>query len=141
MEEHMRKEVLPVLLLATVILLGSWAYSRALSSKAPTGISAVKAILVQNCAVPGCHRQSTSAAAANLRLETGRFPASVLDVPSGEITNRLLVDTKAPEKSYLLAKIKGEAGIAGGRMPLNRTPLSEKQIQEVETWIESLKSQ
>jgi hypothetical protein len=134
----MRKGVLPVVLLAIVLLLGSWTYS--LSSKTRTGISAVKAILVQNCALAGCHRASVSAPAANLDLGTGRFPGSVLDVPSSQIQGKL-VDTKSPEKSYLLAKIKGTAGIVGDRMPLNRTPLNDTQIQEVETWINSLKSQ
>jgi hypothetical protein len=138
-EEHMRKTVLPLCLLAVVILLGSWAFGRAVSAKSPTGISAVKPILVQNCVLAGCHR--TANPAGNLRLEMGRFPASVLDVPSGQVADRMLVDTKAPMKSYLLAKIKGEEGIAGDRMPLNRTPLSEKQIEEIETWINSLKGQ
>lgn len=135
----MRKGVLPVLLLAVVLVLGSWDYSRSALQKRPSGISGVKAIMVQSCALAGCHR--TNLPTANLRLEMGRFPASVLDVPSAQLLDLKLVDTKAPEKSYLLMKIKGEAGIQGGRMPLNRTPLSAEQIQEVETWIKSLKSQ
>jgi hypothetical protein len=151
----MRKEVLWGLLLAVVILPGSWTLSGAMAQKDSSGISAVKPILVQNCALPGCHRAGnptstlTGDPAALLRLERDRFPASVLDVPSTELPGLKLVDTKDPEKSYLLAKIKGEPGvvlllagvngIVGGRMPLNRAPLSAKQIQEVEAWISSLK--
>jgi hypothetical protein len=137
----MRKGVLPVLLLAVVLVLGSLAYSRAASQKKPSGISGVKAVLVQNCAVAGCHRANmTDMPAANLNLDRGRFPASVLDVPSAQLLDYKLVDTKNPEKSYLLMKIKGDPGIQGSRMPVNRTPLNAKQIQEVEDWINSLKS-
>jgi mono/diheme cytochrome c family protein len=135
----MRKGILSAVLLATVIVLGSWALSSAIPEKGPSGISAVKAMLPQNCALAGCHR--TNFPAANLRLDTGRFPTSVLDVKSGQLPDRKLVDTKAPERSYFLAKIRGETGIAGGRMPLNRAPLSDQQIQEVEAWIKSLKSE
>jgi hypothetical protein len=133
----MRKGVLWGLLLAVVILLGSWALSSAGPQKGPSGISAVKAILAQNCTLAGCHR--TNNPAGNLRFDQTRFPTSVLDVASQQIPDRKLVDTKAPERSYFLAKIRGEAGIVGGRMPLNRAPLSTKQIQEVEDWVNSLK--
>jgi hypothetical protein len=138
----MRKAVLPVLLLAVVLVLGSWAYSRAASQKKPSGISVVKAILVQNCAVAGCHRANmTDMPVANLNLDRGRFPASVLDVPSAQLLDYKLVDTKSSEKSYLLMKIEGDPQIQGSRMPINRTPLNAQQIQEVKDWIMSLKSQ
>jgi len=135
----MRKGVLSTVLLASIILPGSWALSSAGPQKGPSGISAVKAILAQNCTLAGCHR--TNNPAGNLRFDQTRFPTSVLDVASQQLPDRKLVDTKAPERSYLLAKIKGEAGIAGGRMPLKRAPLSAKQIQEFEDWIKSLKTE
>jgi hypothetical protein len=41
-----------------------------------------------------------------------------------------------PEASYLLHKLEGRAGIAGGRMPLNGPYLTEGQIRVVRRWIE-----
>jgi hypothetical protein len=48
------------------------------------------------------------------------------------------VDTAAPEKSYLLAKIKGKPGIVGKRMPADRNPLTADQVRQIEDWIKSL---
>ena len=98
----------------------------------------VKTIIGRNCGVSGCHQGRYPA--SNLNLEPGGLPASVLDVPSQEVPERRVIDTAAPEKSYLLAKIKGEPGIVGVRMPAYRDPLSADQIRAIEAWILSLKS-
>jgi mono/diheme cytochrome c family protein len=102
-------------------------------STLPDGI---KAIFKQNCSVAGCHTGKYPA--AGLSFNPDQLFAAVVDVPSGEVEGLKIVDPSAPAKSYLLAKIKGEAGILGKQMPLNRPPLSEEQIKQIENWIQGL---
>jgi len=40
--------------------------------------------------------------------------------------------------SYLVAKLKGEAGICGVRMPHNLPPLPKEEIATIEAWINAL---
>jgi hypothetical protein len=97
----------------------------------------VTAILKANCSVAGCHRGSHPK--KKLNLETDKFLNSVLDVKSQEIDTLKRVDTKNPEKSYLLMKIKGEKGIKGSRMPDDAPSLKKEEIKAIEDWIFSLK--
>ncbi len=96
----------------------------------------VKTIVKKNCGVSGCH--SGKYPAANLSLEADDFPASVIDVASTEKPGLKIVSPGAPEESYLMRKVKGAPGIEGKRMPLNRDPLGEDQIRELEEWIRSI---
>src|SRR5512138_1710824 len=97
----------------------------------------VKAIVGHSCAVSGCHRGQYPT--GNLNLEPDKFLASTLNVASEEVPERKYIDSGDPEKSYLLAKIKGEPGIVGKRMPARGGPLSDDQIKTVQDWIMSLK--
>lgn len=97
----------------------------------------VKAIVGHSCAVSGCHRGQYPT--GNLNLEPDKLLASTLNVASDEAPGRKYIDTGDPEKSYLLAKIKGEPGIVGVRMPARGGPLSDDQIKAVQDWIMSLK--
>jgi mono/diheme cytochrome c family protein len=98
----------------------------------------VKVIIKQSCSVSGCHQGKYPAAWLN--FEPDKFLASVIDKPSQEAQGRKIVDSADPAASYLLAKIKGDAGISGKRMPLNREPLTAEQIQKIEAWLLSLKT-
>jgi hypothetical protein len=40
--------------------------------------------------------------------------------------------------SYLIAKLRGEAGICGVQMPRGQPPLPEAEIQAIAAWIDSL---
>jgi hypothetical protein len=99
--------------------------------------SEVVAILKANCSTAGCHRGSYPK--KKLNLETDKFLKSVLDVKSQEIDSLKRVDTKNPEKSYLLMKIKRVKGIKGSRMPDDAPPLKKEEIKVIEDWIFSLK--
>jgi len=99
----------------------------------------VKPIIKQNCSVSGCH--SGKYPAANMSLEPEEFPARVINAPSLEVPGLRIVDADAPERSYLIMKVKGEPGIVGKRMPANRDPLTEEQIRDLEEWIRSLKAE
>jgi hypothetical protein len=96
----------------------------------------VKTIIKQSCGVTGCHSGKFPASGHN--FEPDKIAAAVVNVPSREVPSLKIVDTAAPEKSYLLAKIKGEPGIVGKRMPANRDPLLEEQTRQIEVWIKSL---
>jgi hypothetical protein len=98
----------------------------------------VKNIFKDNCGISVCH--SGKNASAGLNLEPANLPASVVGVASREKPDLRIVDPAAPEKSYLLAKIKGEPGLVGKRMPANRNPLPDEEIRQVEEWIISLKT-
>jgi hypothetical protein len=99
--------------------------------------NAVSAILKTNCSVAGCHRGAYPK--KKLNLEPDKFLEELVNVPSQEIKSLKLVDTKNPEKSYLLMKIKGEKGIKGARMPDDAPPLKKEEIKVIEDWIFGLK--
>jgi hypothetical protein len=107
--------------------------SGASSAQAPDN---VMTIIKQSCAVTGCHAGKYPASGHS--YEPDKFAASVVDAPSLEAPGLKIVDTAAPEKSYLLAKIKGKPGIVGKRMPADRDPLTDDQIRQIEDWIKSL---
>jgi mono/diheme cytochrome c family protein len=122
--------------LLSLIILPEFGASRTPQGKdLPTD---VKVIIKQNCSVSGCHQGKYPA--ARLNFESDQFLTSVIDKPSQEAQGWKIVDSADPAASYLLAKIKGEAGISGKRMPLNREPLTAEQIQKIEAWLLSLKT-
>ncbi len=97
----------------------------------------VKAVFYKNCTV--CHKGKFPP--RNLNLEPGSLPASIVDVPSAEQADLKLVDTAAPESSYLLKKIRGTEGISGKRMPPPTRPaLTEDDLAVLESWIMGFKA-
>jgi len=94
-------------------------------------------ILVKNCTTAGCHAGAYPS--MNLSLEAARIPGGLVGKPSMVVPERLIVDPAAPEKSYLLAKIKGEAGISGKQMPLGLPALSPADLKAIEDLVLSLR--
>jgi hypothetical protein len=94
-------------------------------------------VFVKNCSRAGCHAGSYPP--QGLNLDKDHFQRFLIDVPSREVPDRKLVDTKNPEQSYLLMKIKGSEGIVGRRMPAYAPALGAEEISAVETWVQSLK--
>jgi mono/diheme cytochrome c family protein len=97
----------------------------------------VAKIFEQSCATSGCHKGQFPK--KKLNLEADKFAAAMVDVKSLQIDSLKMVDTKAPEKSYLLMKIRGDKGIIESRMPIDATPLKEAEIKAIEAWMKSLK--
>ncbi len=64
--------------------------------------------------------------------------AALIDAPSAEVPSLKLVDTTAPETSYLLKKVRREKDIAGKPMPPGKA-LAAEEIQAIEAWIAGLK--
>jgi hypothetical protein len=94
-------------------------------------------IIKSNCSVVGCHQGKFPT--ANLNMEPGQFPGTVVDVPSKEKPDLKIIEKGIPEKSYLFLKIQGSSEIKGKRMPLHKNPLAAEDIQTIADWITSLK--
>lgn len=93
----------------------------------------VQPIFTTNCALSGCHNAAT--AQAGQVLEQGVAIANIVNVPSTEQPALFRVNPGNADDSYLVRKIRGTPGITGGRMPLNRPPLSQAQIDTIVTWV------
>jgi hypothetical protein len=98
--------------------------------------SRAAAMLVRSCATSGCH--SGKSPRMKLNLERASILESLRDVQSRQIDTLKLVDTKKPERSYLIMKLKGTKGIRGDRMPIDAKPLKNEDIQTIELWIHSV---
>jgi hypothetical protein len=132
----MKSKTILIVMVSMVLCLNAFSLGQG-SNGSPAKLPAnIKNIIKQNCSVSGCHSGKYPAAGHN--FEPDKFAATVVDTPSAEMPGLKIVDAATPEKSYLLAKIKGEPGIVGKRMPANRDPLSEDQIRQIEDWIKSL---
>ena len=107
-----------------VTALGIWA-----AADVPDG---VRTLVKKRCVK--CHKGKFPP--KGLNLEPANV-AAILDRPSSEVPSLKIVDTKAPETSYLLKKIRGESGIVGKPMPLGKT-LAAEERQILETWIMGL---
>jgi hypothetical protein len=125
----MRKSV-PVLatVLLTALVLAAGAARAAVDI--PAG---VKTLVQQKCI--RCHEGPF--APKGLNLKPGKL-AAVLDAPSKEFPEAKLIDTKAPEASYLLKKVRRESGIKGKGMPPDKA-LTAEELKVIEDWILGLK--
>jgi len=93
-------------------------------------------IFKDNCAVSGCHGGKHPE--ENLLLDPAGVIKSTKNVPSREIRSLMRIDTATPKKSYLLMKIRGDAGIKGKRMPRGGAPLTKEEVSIIELWVQNL---
>jgi hypothetical protein len=98
----------------------------------------VEKIIKGHCLAAGCHTGRYPA--AGMSLEPATADLTSFDRPSQSSPEFRIIDPASPEKSYLLMKIKGAAGIEGKRMPLRRDPLTEPEIKAVADWLGTLKA-
>jgi hypothetical protein len=125
------KKLFFVLLAAVIVL------SLAFGQGKVTAPYPVQKIVTRSCAVTGCHQGKYPA--MNMGFEPEKFIESTVNVASKEKPVLKIIDAAEPGKSYLLMKIRGDNDIMGKRMPLNRTPLKDTDIQAIQNWIISLK--
>ena len=90
----------------------------------------IQPIFTANCV--SCH--SGASAPQGLRLDAPNSYANLVNVNSNEVPSLKRVKPSDPDNSYLVHKIEGTAAV-GGRMPLNRAPLSNAQISLIRQWI------
>lgn len=89
-------------------------------------------VFTPTCATSGCH--FGAGAPQGLRLDSINSYALLVGVPSGEESAVLRVAPGAPDNSYLIRKLEGNAA-TGARMPLNRPPLAASTIAIIRQWI------
>ena len=93
----------------------------------------VAAILESTCATAACH--SASRGAGQLVLSPDVARENLVDVPSDQQDGATLVVPGDPDASYLMAKLRGDDGIRGARMPIGRSPLSDEEMATISGWI------
>jgi hypothetical protein len=88
---------------------------------------------------------------ACVNCHTGRIPnlalnftagndiyAQLVNVPSRQRPDLMLIAPGDPEGSYLIHKLEGRTGIVGLRMPRNGPPfLTDGQVRLIKRWIEN----
>ena len=89
-------------------------------------------VFTPSCALSGCH--AGTAPQRGMNLSAGKAYGQVVGVPSVE-TSRLRVAPGDESGSYLVSKIRGDATITGGRMPLGGPYLPADKQQLVVDWI------
>jgi len=109
----------------------------AAQTPAPSVSAPIRKIFTTRCTE--CH--SGASPAAGMSLEPSQMPASILDKPSFEKPALKIVDSAAPDRSYILMKLRGTAGISGSRMPLRAKKLSDADVQALADWMAGLKAQ
>ena len=110
---------------------------RTAQNAAPAVPASVRKIFMSHCTE--CH--SGASPSAGMSLEPARLPASILDKPSAAKPDFKIADSAVPERSYLLMKLRGAAGIAGSRMPLRANRLKDEDIRTLADWLAGLKPQ
>jgi len=97
----------------------------------PSFANDIQPIFNANCTSSGCHNAS---AAAGLNLNQGQAYANLVNLDATSESNLKRVLPGDAQNSYLIIKLEGRQNV-GGRMPLNRSPLSDVQIQNIKNWI------
>lgn len=95
-------------------------------------------ILAPRCATSACH-SGDPPANAPLSLDPGAGWAQLVGVPASQLPSMKLVEPGDPERSYLVLKVRGAAGVAGGTgtpMPPDG-PLDAAEQAAIEGWISS----
>lgn len=96
---------------------------------------------VQEIFLASCSPCHTTGSSGGLSLATAEAAfANLVDQPArgAACTSRTRVIPGDGAASYLMAKLRGEAGICGLQMPRGLPPLPEAEIQTIEAWIDGL---
>ncbi len=96
----------------------------------------IRPVIRRSCSVSGCHEGERPK--ANLDLSADDLRPALLDVPSRQIKEIFLVDSKDPGRSYMLMKVAGGEGIKGRKMPVGNVPgFSAEEISLFADWVRS----
>ncbi len=94
----------------------------------------VQNILTNKCAFTGCHAGSKPA--QGLDLSQKLVYKRIVNVPSKEKPDILLISPGMPDNSYLVSKIEG-IGIEGERMPAGGPYLIQTDINIIRNWVQN----
>ncbi len=98
----------------------------------------VQPIFTGNCLFSGCHAGSDPA--QGMSLGAGQTFSSVVNIAARELPSMNRVTPNQPDNSYLVHKVQGthiDVGGSGSRMPLNRSELSQSDIDLIRAWIQA----
>jgi len=98
----------------------------------------VREIFGNSCASSTCHGGDHPK--MDLSLEAEDIPENMIDVPSMQNSEYMLIDTNDPSSSYLLLKIIGGEGMKGKKMPIMTPPLSDEEVKAIMTWVREFAS-
>lgn len=90
----------------------------------------IEPIFNGNCAVSGCHDSNTQESGVNL----SSYDAALNSV--GVQYGTEIIEPGEPNNSPIVDKISNEDPQFGERMPFNRQPLSDAEIDSIIAWIE-----
>jgi hypothetical protein len=96
-------------------------------------VAEVEPILVDECTGMGCHGFPVSAAGLDLRA--GNAHGNLVNVPSSQCNDRMLVAPGQPEASYLMDKVLGVNLCFGSKMPKAGSGLTAAQLAAISEWI------
>lgn len=97
----------------------------------PSFATDIQSIFNSNCVGGGCHNATAS---AGLILSQGQAYNNLVNVDSTSEPNFKRVLPNDAQNSYIVMKLEGRQTV-GSRMPLNRSPLTTVQIQNIKNWI------
>src|SRR6185312_12833019 len=80
-----------------------------------------------------CH--NGAGAPKGLILDAAHSYSLLVGIPSAEVPTLDRVKAGDPNNSYIILKLTGAAGIVGGQMPLDETPLPQSTIDVIRQWI------
>ena len=98
----------------------------------------VREIFGNSCASSTCHGGDHPK--MDLSLEAEDIPENMIDVPSMQNSEYMLIDTNDPSSSYLLLKIIGGEGMKVKKMPIMTPPLSDEEVKAIMTWVREFAS-
>lgn len=89
-------------------------------------------VFTASCALAGCH--AGSAPQAGMDLSPGAAYGATVGVPSTERSDLNRIEPFAPDASYVVKKLRGDADIVGSPMPLTGA-FTEAQFQLLVDWV------
>lgn len=93
----------------------------------------VAALFESTCATAACHAAARGAGQLVLSPDVARD--NLVHAPSSQQDGATLVVPGDPDGSYLMAKLRGDEGIRGARMPIGRSPLADEEMAIIADWI------
>jgi len=91
-------------------------------------------VFTPTCAKAGCH--AASAASGGMVLEAGRAYGEIVNRPAVGNSSLDRIEPGAPERSYLIKKLRGDPDITGDQMPLDAPgSLTQEQMDGIVGWV------
>ncbi len=112
---------------------GGAAVGEAGASTAQARLTVIQRTIFDRHCVTDCHELVS--AAANLTLTPGKSYEELVQQPSQQISSRVRVVPGDPDRSYLMIKMEGRAGMVGDAMPRLAPRRPRAEIDLVRAWI------